>query len=1070
MLGHPSISLWGSPQWGDQAFEPARFAKLDCVARGTLEVGCSVDSVAAAHGLEKAASLDNVAQATGELSCNLDVYQGRVPTDAFLAELTENVVLVELRLPAGTIRLATIDLQWGGSQWTGRLVSTGTIMRTEGSGTDDMQLQLDDTNEAGQERFRDIFLADDPEGSGVTVWVVLLDDLARNRYQLFEGRIERVASFSRSTVRIDVLRNEAVDDVELGRPVTLGTWPDAPDDSLSETIPVVFGEVENSEGIPVKTNAISQLEHALEGRQGEPVTFQPIQVIEINNKLPVLEVPGTGVVLRDASEFPAAGTVKVDGEEIEYLSIVGDELLAIRRGANGTEVAEHAKGAEVQEVGEFQVLLADHGLSKIDSIRILGPEDNLGEPVPEPSSIDYAAATITWPETPRIRDPNSESEFQRVHFRDIDPTNRAPGAEFVARESPSYRAFGVARLGPGRLVLRTNTDGLGIPGELLRVWLGVIFDPETLGPPGAAGLGEAGATDERPFSSAIVGIPGAARAIVAGESFSLQPSDTVPPDIARRDERTGDRLYDVPDPVFEPDPGSSGTQDLSPNLVVDPGIWLSRSLAERVIDGDPETEAVFVFVGLGEVAMVGTADAIFRLTDPPDLGNRESVAASLVFVAGWGPPYVSLTSPFLTQLVDRSSGEVIVELMAETLSPAGFGVGYIRDVETFSASFDPAKLGEDLSRLPDLDFVVKPRLGVSAGIWVGRELFIAIETEDKPPESKATIDPLGSVTNYFEVTHLVGLNPSQKDPGQGWAFFSDLSRGGRVTFETALPGLVDPQLLEAFWVAEHVPFLNASTKTPRVFADVRGLTGRQASVTPADISELILTGTPPLGMGLSVDSIGRESYNATKASLQTDGLVQGFAIRKPVSAVRLLEQIAAQGDCRQTWVRGRHQIIRRPRADTSLPVFRTLTGTNDILLNPGLKMGRSSIDEARTRLTILYRVYAPSGKTSRSIEVINAAAEAKFGRIAKTLELGLIRDDASAQLVADRMLERLHRPRWHLEFDMALPGLELAFGDLVTVQHVDIPGDSFEVGEIVGLSLHTQGLDCVCVTVAVWKE
>ena len=41
-------------------------------------------------------------------------------------------------------------------------------------------------------------------------------------------------------------------------------------------------------------------------------------------------------------------------------------------------------------------------------------------------------------------------------------------------------------------------------------------------------------------------------------------------------------------------------------------------------------------------------------------------------------------------------------------------------------------------------------------------------------------------------------------------------------------------------------------------------------------------------------------------------------------------------DCRQTWERGRHLLIRRPRADTSLTVFKTLdTGrAGEILAKP----------------------------------------------------------------------------------------------------------------------------------------
>jgi len=1073
MLGSPSLAQWGTPYWGSVDFDPSRFVRFESVAAGELQRSLGFDSLAALIDAELLTGFDGVGRGSADIATGFDVYQGRVPSAAFLAECTQNVILIEMRLPAGTRRFATVPLSFGGEFYEGRQVSLTTIQRTQGSGTDDVQVKLDDTNEGGQDRLRDVFAADSPEASGVTIWIVLLDDVAKNRYQLFEGSIERVAGFSRAVVSIDIVRNEAVEDVELGRPITLADFPNAPDESLSSTRPIVFGEVESHEGVAVNVNALGKLARAMVGQVTIPTSIASIvATFSISPQGIVTQSTSTPldtILLEDASEFPSAGTLLIDSEEITYTGKQGNELTGVTRGVAGSFFAGHSKGSEVQEVGEFTLLFADHPLSRLENIRVLGSDGNLGEPVPAPILVDNQNGLVTWEVTPKVRNPLADAEYQRVHFRDLDPTNKAAGAAFSARENLAYRAFGVAQLGQGQMVLRTNTDGIGVPGDLLRVWVACIFDPDTLGFPATLGQGTAGGSTNNPSSPSTIvnGIAGAASVVVAGKSFNLQPTDLVPAPIARADEKTGDRLYDVPDPVFTPQVGKLGDTILSPDIIIENGIWQREQVTGNIIDGDEDTEAVSFFAGFGEASLIGRGDAVFQLTNPPSLGDYVPVSGTLVFIGGWGPPNINITSPMTITVKDRNSGDIIATLEAQTTNN-GIGTSLILGVERFEVAIDISKLDADLGNIPDWDWIVSPVIGVSSGLWVARELFIELETKNTPPKNEATIDPRGSVTNYFEVTDLVGASQAT-DAAQDWGFFGDLARGGRATFRSNFAG-IDPQIIETFWVAEFTPFLEASERVPRGFADVRGLTGVGASDTPADISEQVITRPAPLGMGLPASRLNRANYNPTKASQIADGIRMGFAITKPTSAVRLIEAIAEQGDSRQSWDRGKHSIIRRPRADVSLPVFKVLTEYEDILLSPGIKLGRTPLGEARTRITGLYRIYPPSEDTSRSIELIDAAAEAKFGRKAETVAIALIRDDTAATVVIQRLLERRRSPRWSIELDMALPGLELRFGDLVTIQHKDIPGGSFEVCEVVGLNYQPAGFDRIRVTCVVWKE
>ena len=1084
-LGSPSLAQWGTPAWGDVDFDPSIVVKLESLARGELQRTLLFDSIAELLDAELSLGFDSLGQGTSDLAVAFDVAQGRVPTAEFLADCTANVLLIEMRLPAGTRRFATIPLNFAGLFYEGRQVSVTTIQRTQGSGTDDVQIKLDDTDEGGQDRLRDLFLANPPEGSGVTIWVILLDDLAKNRYQLFEGIVERVAGFSRSVVSIDVLRNEAVEDVELGRPITLDDFPNAPDDSLSSQRPIVYGEVEAHEGVAVDVNALGKLAERMTAPPPPFITpghLNPAAVLfAFNNATgtPQVQVSDT-IRLEDASEFPPAGSVLIGDEEIAYTGKNGDELTGLTRGSNGTLMGEHSRSSEVKEVGDFTLLFADHPLSKLETIRVLGSDGVLGETVPDPSLIDFANGLVTWPETPKVRNPNAAPEYQRVHFKDIDPLNSAAGAQFSARENAGYRAFGVAQLGQaaggGTMVLRTNTEGLGVPGDLLRVWVAVIFDPATLGitngntplvtaPNGSTSPNQA--WNSALPSSQLASTPGAAAVVVVGKSFNLQPHDLVPDEVARNDEKTGDRIYDVPDPVMAPQIGDTGVRVLSPDETIDPGVWQRKSLASRMIDGDPDTEAASFFSGFGEASFIGRGDAIFRLNTPPDLGSFEPVSGTLVFIAGWGPPYTPITSPMVVTVKDRTTGKIVAELQAQKTNN-GIGTGLILNIQRFEAPIDIGLLDSDLGNVPDWDWIVSPVLGVSSGLWVGRELFIELDVKDNPPINSATIDVKGTVTNYFEVTDLVGISKT-RDAKADWAFFSDLARGGRAAWRANIPN-IDPQIVETFWVAEYTPFLDASSKVPRGFADVRGLVGAGGADTPADIAEQVITRATPLGMGLPASRLNRANYNPTKASQLADGIRMGFALGKPTSAVKLLEAITEQGDCRQNWDRGNHSLIRRPEPDVVLPVFRELTELQDILRD-SLKLGRTGLGEARTRITGLYRVFAPSGKTSRSVELVDAAAELSFGIKGETATLDLIRDDVAAEAVMQRLLDRRRAPRWSVEIDMALPGLELRFGDLVSIQHKDIPGGLFEVCEVVGLNLEPgSGFDKVRVTCVVWKE
>ena len=55
----------------------------------------------------------------------------------------------------------------------------------------------------------------------------------------------------------------------------------------------------------------------------------------------------TTITVTDPNVLPAAGTIRIDGEQITYTGKSGSALTGIGRGANGTPVGGHGQGTQV---------------------------------------------------------------------------------------------------------------------------------------------------------------------------------------------------------------------------------------------------------------------------------------------------------------------------------------------------------------------------------------------------------------------------------------------------------------------------------------------------------------------------------------------------------------------------------------------------------------------------------------------------------------------------------------------------------------------------------------------------
>lgn len=1083
--------------------------------------------------------------------------------------------MVELRLGTGTVRVANRKVLAGGVGYEGRLVNVASILRTITEGTDELPLVLDDTSTRGP-RFRDLFATTAPEGRGVSVWIGLTDDpdIVANRIHLFEGKVERVPGFTRAEVSIDVLRTEVIDDRLMGRLITLTDFPLAPPESIGLVIPIVFGNVELSTGRVINTNAIGRL------------FFNHF-------------ASDAFIKLQDSTDFPSSGTVQIGDEQITYTAKndAAGELTGVTRGANGTIASDHAKDSEVRELGLFVVKFADHAVDRLDTFKILDPNGNLGEPVPSPASVDYAEATATWNELPKIRSSGVESLFHRVHFNAPAVGNAATDAQYAGRENPGYGTFDYAKVSPGSpLVVNTNTVDLGTPGDIKRVWLAIVHDSA---PPSEAAeaiddgtgfqeqetwniaqqrvfdqifdnvpLPLGGFTNATRTSEAVrddiknngtdpavatvnqmtatrVGVPGgydvqfavgvaalvvadiatyeatkadhdakvaaaqqAASAAVIGsiaagstitfpgkspDAFQLVPQDLTPEAIARFDDRTNDRLYDV-EVQIEPTPPEQKTF-IAQTEIEFAGIWSNgpkvvnheltgeRENAESIFDTDDNTgDATFNIPGevLAGDGPGFAARVKFLENQEEDASSgfkvksaRIRVLVDTVTLLGY------LYAPMLAYLEDENGKINGTEVNCRHVNIAADGAevptGCILAPEEFVSGDIGGLLGSRMQNLKDLRMVLEPNRPAGPeepinclNTWVCHTCELEVTLEKEPPPDPVIEDRKG-ITNHFEVTDFVNGD---------WSFFSDPARGGSTTVVSAAGEL---RVLEVFWVIEYAPYFDVSSSVPDVFAYV---TGKVPGGNPADIAESIVTSDAPQGMGLPSTAIARESYNPARSSFTADSVRADFTIGEQVNTLDLLASLAAQCDFRQTWDQGRHRIVRKPSVGGMVRVNGALTTSladdldpfatlkNSDVMRDSLGFSRTSLIDTRTRLSVKFKPLPHVPEAGGSLEVISDTAEAEFGRREEQLELGLIRDTATATLVATRDLLRRSAPRWLVEMILPLFALELKLGDIVELAHLDF---AFAAGEVLDASVETLELDggpfiAIRLRLVVWQK
>ena len=720
--------------------------------------------------------------------------------------------------------------------------------------------------------------------------------------------------------------------------------------------------------------------------------------------------------LRDASAFPSSGTGEIGLEQFTWSGKNGNQLTGITRGVNGTQAAPWAEGQDVIERGNLDVSFADHALGSIDTIRIMDQYGDLRKPVPDPAVIDPAAATIRWNQTPRLVIPDVSSTILRAGFQAAGGSNQATNPLFACRENVNYSDLNFASVAASQQLQITRSKTMPPVGSISRVALVVTYDP-------AGGAG----------ASVAVGNP----VVTVG---SLSQQDNTPEWAIRRVERTLGVTYDLQDPTHS---HTGGIRDvfIRPRALAQLGTW---QFHEAAIDDNYITGALLqAWTNLG-------TQSFPRYDDVPMVFNQAEarIGTDETFTGGWlevmGGDLAGGGLDSFQVRVGYSQGLPIIAAWHPGGQPKTL-------VATQFTAAQLAALGPH-SNWGNLLWVVDAPARKTAFTCRCSEIRFKLNATRAPAAAATGQSQRRSVSNYFDVTTLVNGD---------WSWFSDVARGGTVRVANGAGG--ELRVNNVMYVIEHYPFEDLMGRRPRVFADV---TGRIPDGKATEVIKDLLTRATPQGLGLPVGVVAQGLYTTAQDSLDTDGMRVDFAVRQQVPGIQLVRKIADQSDLRQWWDGQVHGLIRRPDV-TALPGIFATYGA-DRILDGTLRMSRTRIDEAATRVEARYHWRDDVGELTRTADDEDAAAEALIGRRVDVVDLDLVRDDTAAATWVTRELGRRSSARWLVRFRLPLLGLDVRRGDLIAVEH-DAWGWSFAKAEVLNVTLTTEEELEIEITAIVWE-
>lgn len=351
--------------------------------------------------------------------------------------------------PPLTVRLADRPVNTGTQSWLGLVVDWGELdARAPGGRSAEPRPQLTFTLlnapavfQLYPQRFSDVLQIYPAESATVTLYHWFdgagLDEA--DMVTLMTGRLVDPIEFDPAHCRLRMIGlSEFYGRKQLGRALTLQDYPDAPDNVIGQTLPIVFGRVDRVPGVLVRKTRTTRLTS--------------------------VATPGTDTLDVAATDgFPASGLLVVNDDLIAYTGLTATRFT----GCSGVNDYHYADDEVLEWVTDHRYLFSDpaYPIADIRNVKVAGvPAD------PALYTIDLDAGEVVFSEKPR-RTQSIDTRFLQAQFDAVAPGNTA--VDPLKATDPTGRTQ-YARINQLQPLLKLQqTDVLPVLGEINKVFLRV---------------------------------------------------------------------------------------------------------------------------------------------------------------------------------------------------------------------------------------------------------------------------------------------------------------------------------------------------------------------------------------------------------------------------------------------------------------------------------------------------------------------------------------------------------------------------------------------------------------------
>ena len=330
------------------------------------------------------------------------------------ARAQKPITLVKVELPELTgngvkiLRLSTRAYTTGQNVWHGLVSDIGKI---------DAKVSADHSAVRADSHFRitlinfktGLFSPDDSissifanyitEKSLVTVYQEFFEEgLAESDLiPLFVGRITSPEEWDDRLCRFDVISlSYTIGKQTVGRVLSISDYPDAPESSLGSFLPIPLGNIEKVPGIPI----FKAVESRLTG---------------------VLLPSDTEARVHSTANFPDAGTIIIDGEEVAYTAKTATKFT----GCTGIIDIHYRGDIVLRKLSKYPYLFYD----KRYPVKSIGDIYNDGHLIDSSEySKDATSGTVTFSKKPHFLE-SADSRFWYSHFDEADASDKSTDAE-----------------------------------------------------------------------------------------------------------------------------------------------------------------------------------------------------------------------------------------------------------------------------------------------------------------------------------------------------------------------------------------------------------------------------------------------------------------------------------------------------------------------------------------------------------------------------------------------------------------------------------------------------------------